>query len=147
MIFWICNMVFNCYLPPHRRPGMGDIETPLYVCLSVKFNFCTVTRKRIADFDPKCGGGECGGGGGVRKTIISHFLFSSRFMLFPTFFEKIVPGGGGWKETKFCGVSFWTCVAGRSPVTELLFSLVVHMPPLVHMPTPGFYVKAQHDIF
>ena len=45
-----------------------------------------------SDFLSKC---VCvwGGGGGsrktffLRKTIISHFMFSSRFMLFPTFLE------------------------------------------------------------
>ena len=38
-------------------------------------------------FDPKGGGGDVG----ViffRKTIISHFVFSSRVMLFVTFLEK-----------------------------------------------------------
>ena len=41
------------------------------------------------------------GGGGctflfIRKTILSHFIFSSRFMLFPTFIEiKQNSGGGG----------------------------------------------------
>ena len=55
-----------------------------------------------------------GGGGGwcqfyFRKTIISHFMFSSRFILFPTFLEnKIFRGGegGGVGAKKVCGVSF-----------------------------------------
>ena len=54
-----------------------------------------------------------GGGGGctflfIRKTILSHFIFSSRFMLFPTFIErKQNSGGGGGREcvNKMCGVS------------------------------------------
>ena len=39
--------------------------------------------------DPKCSG-WCGDGGVGVKTnnIISHLMFSSRFMLFPTFLEK-----------------------------------------------------------
>ena len=39
----------SCYLPPCRRPGMGDIATPP-VCPSVTFSFHTVTRKRIDVF-------------------------------------------------------------------------------------------------
>ena len=42
-----------------------------------------------------------------RKTILSHFMFSSRFMLFPTFLENNFFFGGGWQKN--CGVSFWSC--------------------------------------
>ena len=37
------------YLPPRRRPGMGDIKTPP-VRLSVTYSFRTVTRKHLAVF-------------------------------------------------------------------------------------------------
>ena len=62
-------------------------------------------------FDAKCGGDVWGGGGGgvyiffIRKTILSHFIFSSRFMLFPTFIERKQNSGGGECVNKICGVS------------------------------------------
>ena len=37
-----------------------------------------------------------------RKTILSHFMFSSRCMLFPTFLENKMFQGGGGREN--CGV-------------------------------------------
>ena len=50
-----------------------------------------------------------GGRGGtflfIRKTILSHFIFSSRFMLFPTFIERKQNFGGGECVNKICGVS------------------------------------------
>ena len=43
------------------------------------------------------------GGGMFRKTILSHFIFSSRFMLFPTFLgNKIFWGGGGCQKKLWC---------------------------------------------
>ena len=54
------------------------------------------------------------GGGGVsifvfRKTILSHFMFSSRCMPFPTFLENnIFRGGGGGKE--WCQKKLWRCL-------------------------------------
>ena len=63
-------------------------------------------------------------GGGVvsffvfRKPILSHFMFSLRCMLFPTFLEnKIFQGGGGGSGVKI--VVFYRFVGGRSRVTEL----------------------------
>ena len=42
-----------------------------------------------------------------RKTIISHFMFSLHFMLFPTYLEnKFVQGEGGGCKQNVCGVSF-----------------------------------------
>ena len=64
------------------------------------------------------------GGGGckflfIRKTIFSHFIFSSRFMLFPTFIErKQNSGGGGGVSTKFVVLAAEP-VGGRSRATEL----------------------------
>ena len=65
------------------------------------------------------------GGGGctflfIRKTILSHFIFSSRFMLFPTFIERKQNsgGGGGSVSTKFVVLAAEP-VGGRSRATEL----------------------------
>ena len=64
------------------------------------------------------------GGGGctflfIRKTILSHFIFSSRFMLFPTCIErKQNSGGGGSVSTKFVVLAAEP-VGGRSRATEL----------------------------
>ena len=65
-------------------------------------------------FDPKCGGG-----GGYkfffRKTTFS-FMFSSRFMLFPTFLEKEFSGVGVSKKS--VGLASEP-VGGKSQATEL----------------------------
>ena len=58
---------------------------------------------------------KCGGGGVhffVRRTRLSHFMFSSHFMLFPTFLENLV-------MSKIIVVLASEPVGGRSRATEL----------------------------
>ena len=55
----------------------------------------------------------------IRKTVLSHFIFSSRFMLFPTFIERKQNfGGGGSVSTKFVVLAAEP-VGGISRATEL----------------------------
>ena len=56
---------------------------------------------------------------GFRKTILSHFMFSSRFMLFSNFLEKKFSGGGGGEVSTKIVVLVSEPVGGRSRVTEL----------------------------
>ena len=53
-------------LPLRRRPRTGDIEAPLSVRLSITFSFRTITETRVDKY----------------------LMFSSRFMVFPTFLEN-----------------------------------------------------------
>ena len=67
------------------------------------------------------------GGGGVNfifffiKTMLFHFMFSSRFMLFPTFLgNKIFWGGGGCQ--KYCGVSVREISGDRVALFEMFLA-------------------------
>ena len=79
-------------------------------------------------FYPKGGGGWGVKKTNVRKTILSHFMFSSRFMLFPTFLEnKFLRGGGGGQNKQNFVVLASEPVGGRSRATEFfLVSLYFH---------------------
>ena len=88
------------YLPRRRRPGTGDIATPpsvcLSICLSVMFSFRTVTQKRIDVFSRNHVMGVCYIVFDIDGMLFEffmnflniicfqYFMFSSRFMLFPT---------------------------------------------------------------
>ena len=92
------DLLWGFYLPLRRRPGTGDIETPLIrlsVCLSVMFSFRTVTQKRITVFSRNCAG-MCTMSWRCAVFFFSfHVFFAfflekqlfliSHFMLFPTF--------------------------------------------------------------
>ena len=60
----------------------------------------------------------------IRKKMLSHFIFSSHFMPFPTFIERKQSssgggGGGGWSvSTKFVVLAAEP-VGGRSRATKL----------------------------
>ena len=77
-----------------------------------------------------------GGGGGVQKTnvflektIISHLMFSSRFMLFPTFLGGEVGGGGGGDQNK---QNFVILVSEPVGTSLLCKQYASHHPPFSH---------------
>ena len=121
------------YLPLRRRPRTGDIETPPSACLAVTFSFRTVTRKHIAVFSRNFAGNNllilmgCCLNFFVNKNknkfyefCFSHFMFSSRFVLFPTFLEQTC------NLFYFFVVLASEPVSGRSRATELPCFFAVH---------------------
>ena len=71
------------------------------------------------------------------KTIIYHFMFSSRFILFPTFLEKNEifrgeGGGGGGCKNNFVVALASEPVGGRSRATELPCSNIIILNELSH---------------